>query len=163
MNPLHVLFKVAGAEYALPVKDVLQMESFTGATPVPGSPTYVAGLVHVRGRVVPVIDLRARFGEAAIEPTLDSRIVVAQSADRVVGLLVDSAREVVKLDPKATQATPRVIAEHSQNFVRAVAHVGTRLILLIDLPKILGEEQSHDDRSLPESADQSAGRRELPA
>ena len=163
MSTLHVLFKVAGAEYALPASDVLQMESFTGATPVPGSPPYVAGLVHVRGRVVPVIDLRLRFGEPAVLATLDTRIVVAQREGRVVGLLVDSAREVIKLDPKDTQPTPRVIAEHSQNFVRAVAHVGTRLILLIDLPKILGEEHSHDDRSLPESAEHAAGRRELPA
>jgi purine-binding chemotaxis protein CheW len=62
MSTLHVVFKVAGAEYAIPASEVLQMESYTGATPVPGAPAHVAGLMQVRGRVVPVVDARARFG-----------------------------------------------------------------------------------------------------
>lgn len=62
MSVLHVVFKVDGAEYVLPAADVLQMESFTGATPVPGAAPHVAGLVQVRGRVIPVVDARLRFG-----------------------------------------------------------------------------------------------------
>ena len=86
------------------------MESFAGATPVPGAPPYVAGLVQVRGRVVPVVDLRARFGLPAAEPTLDTRIVVAQHGERTVGLLVDSAREVRRsIARRAVQAAAAMV------------------------------------------------------
>src|SRR5580692_10982366 len=90
-SALHVVFKVADSEYMLPSETVLQMESFSGATRVPGAPPFVAGIVQIRGRVVPVVDLRLRFGISPGEPTLDSGIVVGQPGERIVGLLVDSA------------------------------------------------------------------------
>lgn len=140
---LHVVFVVASAEYALPIDAVLQMETFSGATLVPGTPAYVAGIVTVRGRVVPVIDLRARFGLPPTEVTLDTRIIVSESAERVVALRVDAAREVLQLDVQKHQPAPAVISERASGFVYAVHALGRRLLLLVDLPKILGEN-SHD-------------------
>ena len=140
MSALHVVFKVAGAEYAIPASEVVQMETFTGATPVPGAPLHVAGLVQVRGRVVPVVDARLRFGLPAVERTLDSRVVVGQLGPRTVGLLVDSAREVLKLAPEQLQPPPPLVAEQAQGFVKAVAQVGQRLVMLIDFPRVVGEE-----------------------
>jgi purine-binding chemotaxis protein CheW len=137
---LHVLFRVGDSDYVLPAGDVLQMESFEGATPVPGTAPYVAGLVQVRGRVVPVVDLRARFGLPAVAPTIDTRIVVVQSAERTVGLLVDSAREVVQLPPDALKPPPAVVANAGHGFVKAVAQSGKRLVMLIDFAKVIGEE-----------------------
>ncbi|MBS1123364.1 MAG: Positive regulator of CheA protein activity (CheW), partial [Deltaproteobacteria bacterium] len=90
MTTLHVTFRVGTADYALPAAQVLHLESFEIATHVPGAPTYVAGLMQVRGRVVPVVDLRLRFGLASIEHTIDHRVVVVQVGPRVAGLLVDS-------------------------------------------------------------------------
>lgn len=142
MSALHVVFKVAGAEYVIPASEVLQMESFTGATPVPGAPPHVAGLVQVRGRVVPVVDARSRFGMPPAERTLDSRVVVGQLGARVVGLLVDSAREVVKLDAGQLQPPPPMVAEQAKGYVKAVAQVGPRLVMLIDFPRVIGEETS---------------------
>ena len=140
---LHIVFSLAGAEYALPVASILQMETFSGATLVPGAPAYVAGIVTVRGRVVPVIDLRARFGLPPAELTLDTRIIVSETEGRVVALRVDSAREVLKLDVEKHQPAPSVISERASGFVYAVHALGPRLLLLVDLPKILGEN-SHD-------------------
>lgn len=140
---LHVVFTLAGAEYALPVTSVLQMESYDGATLVPGAPSYVAGIVTVRGRVVPVIDLRLRFGLPPAEPTLDTRIIVTECEGRVVALRVDSARQVLPLDVAQHQPAPSVLSERAQGFVQAVHPVGSRLLLIADLPKILGEN-SHD-------------------
>ncbi|HEX6767144.1 MAG TPA: chemotaxis protein CheW, partial [Polyangiaceae bacterium] len=94
---LYVVFGVNGSEYSLPADTVLQMESFEGATAVPGAPPFVAGVVQIRGRVLPVVDLRVRFGGTPGERVLDNRIVVGQHGERVVGLLVDNAREVVKI------------------------------------------------------------------
>jgi purine-binding chemotaxis protein CheW len=145
MSALHVVFKVAGAEYVIPASEVVQMESFTGATPVPGAPPHVAGLVQVRGRVVPVVDARARFGVPPAERTLDSRVVVGLVGTRTVGLLVDSAREVVKLTPEQLQPPPPMVAEQAKGFVKAVAQVGPRLVMLIDFPRVIGEEKVHAD------------------
>lgn len=140
MNLLHVVFKVGDSEYALPAAEVLQLEAYEGATQVPGAPPFVSGIVQVRGRVVPVVDMRARFSLPAAERTLDSRIILVAVEDRVVGLLVDSAREVIALPPGELQAPPRLVAERSEGFVRSVARVGGRLLMLVDTRKVIGEE-----------------------
>src|SRR5471030_1590202 len=133
---LHVVFSLAGTEYALPVETVLQMETFSGATHVPGAPAYVAGIVTVRGLVVPVVDLRTRFGLPPAALTLNTRIIVTESQGRVVALRVDSAREVLKLDIEKHQPAPSVVSERASGFVQGVHAVGPRLLLLVDLPKI---------------------------
>ncbi len=143
MSSLHVVFRVADSEYVLSTADVLQMESYTGATAVPGTLPYVAGVIQVRGRVVPVIDLRARFGLPGSPATIDSRVVVAQLNQRTVGLLVDSAREVVKLSPEQIQPPPPMLTEGAEGFVKAVAHVDKRMLMVIDFAKVIGEEPVH--------------------
>ena len=116
------------------------MESFQGATPVPGALRYVAGITQLRGRVVPVVDLRARFGLPPVEATLDTRVVVGQLGTRVVALKVDSAREVVRIAPAQQRPPPRVVSDGAEGFVEAVAQVGDRLLLVIDFAKVIGEE-----------------------
>lgn len=140
MSSLYVLLKVADADYVLAASDVLHMESFTGATRVPGSPDYVAGLVQIRRRVVPVVDLRVRFGLAAAEPTLDSRVIVVQSGERAIGLLADSAREVANLEDAQFRPPPELILEQASGYVTKVAQTGARLLMLIDFRKVIGEE-----------------------
>jgi len=141
-NELHVAFRVGAADYAVPASQVLHLESFDTATPIPGTPSYVAGLVQVRGRLIPVIDLRARFGLPAIPRTIDHRIVIVQSGARVTALLVDSARDVVKLDD-ATFARPPEMLDGGGGFVKAVATVAKKLFLLVDVPRVIGEELGH--------------------
>lgn len=147
MNALHVVFKVGDGDYVLPAADVLQMESFTSATPVPGAAAYVAGLVQIRGRVIPVIDLRARFGLPALARTLDSRVLVVQSGERQVGLLADSAREVVRIADDAFRPPPDVVAAQSSGYVSSIAQAGNRIVMRIDFDKIIGlnviSEENH--------------------
>ena len=137
---LHVLFKVADSEYVVAASDVLHMESFTAATRVPGTEDHVVGVMQIRQRVVPIIDLRRRFGLPEIAATIDSRVVVVQSDQRAVGLLVDSAREVVQLTAEAFRPPPDVITQRAQGFVAQLAQAGARLVMLIDLRKVIGEE-----------------------
>lgn len=143
MSNLHVLCKVADGEYLIPASEVLQMESYAGATKVPGASAAVAGLVQVRGRVVPVLDLRLVFGLQPAEPTFDSRVVVMQTDQRTVGLLVDSAREVLKIAADDFQPPPPIVAQQTDGLVKAVTQVGPRLLMLIDVRKVLGEEHDH--------------------
>lgn len=137
---LHVVFKVAGADYVLPASEVLHMDAYAGATPVPGTAPHVLGLVQVRGQVVPVIDLRRRFGLAVADAPDGARVIVVRQSDRIVGLLAESAREVLKLDPAAFKKPPEVITEHAQGFVKSVIQTGGRLLMRVDLDKIVGNE-----------------------
>jgi purine-binding chemotaxis protein CheW len=137
---LHVLFKVDEALYALPSDVVVQMESYGGATVVPGAPPFVAGIIQLRGRVVPVVDLRVRFGLPARERTLETRVVVGEIADRTVALVADSAREVVRLAPSQLEPPPRLIDDGAKGFVKFVAQIGDRTVMVLDFGKVIGEE-----------------------
>jgi purine-binding chemotaxis protein CheW len=148
MTLLHVMFTVGETRYVVPADDVLQMESFNGATEVPGCAPHVAGLVQVRGRVIPVVDLRIRFGLPPVERTLDSRVIVVAHAGRHVGLLADSARQVLRIAAGDFQPPPEVIREQSRGFVSSIARAGADVVLRIDVAKVIGqegvpEEQSH--------------------
>jgi purine-binding chemotaxis protein CheW len=139
-SSLHVTFRVGTAEYVVPASQVLRLESFETATHVPGAPPYVAGLVQVRGRVVPVVDLRKRFGLPPIDRELAHRVVVVQLGARVAGLLVDSAREVIQLDETSFQDAPELIKRQANGFVSRVVIVRDRLFLIVDVPRVIGQE-----------------------
>jgi purine-binding chemotaxis protein CheW len=134
---LFVVFKVGGVDYALPADEVLQMESYSGATPVPGALDFVIGIMQLRGRVVPVVDLRSRFGLPPGERTLESRVVVAEKSGRSVALLADSAREVIRLAPAQHVPPPRMVGD--TGFVRSIVQLEGRTILVLDLEKVIGD------------------------
>lgn len=137
---LHVMFQVGGTDYVVPASDVLQMESFTGATLVPGVPAHVAGLVQLRGQVIPVVDVRARFGLPPAERSLDARIIVVGQGERRVALLVDRAREVVDLRAEAFRDPPDLVAERSAGFIRSIAQADSRVFMLVDVEKVIGQD-----------------------
>ncbi|HEU4613035.1 MAG TPA: chemotaxis protein CheW [Kofleriaceae bacterium] len=143
MSTLHVAFRVGNAEYAIDATDVLHLESFTEATHVPGAQAFVAGVVHVRGKLVPVVDLRKRFGLEPAARTLDSRVIVVKVGGRVAGLLVDSARDVVRLDEATFEPPPELLDSDASGFIKAVSTQAARLLLVVDVPRLIGEEASH--------------------
>lgn len=142
---LHIVFKVDDVAYALPGRDVLHLESFAGATPVPGSRPFVAGIVQLRGKVLPVVDLRRRFGLDPLPPTPESRVVVVETAGRTVALLADSAREIVELGADDVHPAPKAIDAGSQHFVRGVGHAKDRIFLILDTDKVVSDEGHVDD------------------
>jgi purine-binding chemotaxis protein CheW len=137
---LFVLFQVDGVAYALPSDVVLQMETYAGATPVPGTQPFVAGIIQLRGRVVPVIDLRARFGLPRAERTMDTRVVVGEREGRTVALVCDAAREVARIAPSQLKPPPRLVDLGARGFIRAVAQLGERTVMVLDFAKVIGEE-----------------------
>jgi purine-binding chemotaxis protein CheW len=145
MSALHILFKVGGAEYVVPSSLVAEVESFTSATRVPGAPAHVIGLVQIRGRVLPVIDLRARFGLEAVTRDLASRVIVVKDEGRQVGLLADEAREVIRLDDNAFRPPPPVVVEQSGGFVDAIAVAGPRMVMRINARRIIGTDPSIEE------------------
>lgn len=142
---LHIVFQVAGVAYAIAGRDVLHLESFSGATPVPGVRPFVAGIVQLRGRVLPVVDLRRRFGLPHEPPTAHSRVLVITVQGRTVALLADSAREIVQLGPGDVSPPPKIVDDGSRSFVRGVGRAGDRMFLLLDANRVVNEEEPADD------------------
>lgn len=142
---LHVLFKVGDMDYVVSAADVLHMESFVGATKVPGTQPHVVGVMQIRQRVVPILDLRTRFGLPPSESQADARVIVVSWTQRAIGLLVDSAREVIELSADAFSAPPQAVTHRAQGFVTALAQAGTRMVMRVDLGKIIGEEELHGE------------------
>lgn len=140
---LYILFRVAETEFVMAADAVLQMESFTRATRVPGAPDYVAGVVQLRGRMLPVVDLRIRFGFPRAELTIDSRVIVAERDGRPVALLVDYAREVVRIAPSQRKPPPTLMEGSVTRFVDSIVQIGERTVLVLDFARAIGEEVSH--------------------
>ena len=139
----YILFTVAGTTYALPSGEVRHMEMLEGVTRVPNAPTFVDGVVFSRGQVVPVVNLRARFGFERAAYDLRTRLIVVQAAGRVIGLVVDSAREFVNIPPESIQPPHEALAGMSGRYVEGVASLGDRrLVLTLDLSRILNFAES---------------------
>ena len=133
----YILFSVTGTTYALPSAEVRHMEMVENITRVPNAPSFVDGVVFSRGQVIPVINLRARFGFDRAPYDLKTRLVVVRSSGRTIGLLVDSAREFVSIPPGAVQPPHEALAGMSGRYVEGVASLGDRLILILNLERIL--------------------------
>ncbi|HXI27494.1 MAG TPA: chemotaxis protein CheW [Vicinamibacterales bacterium] len=133
----YILFSVSGTTYALPTADVRHMEMIEDITRVPNAPSFVDGVVFSRGQVVPVVNLRARFGFERAPVDLRTRLIVVQSASRTIGLLVDGAREFVSIPPDSVQPPHEALTGMSGRYVEGVASIGDRLILILNLERIL--------------------------
>lgn len=133
----YILCGLAGTTYALRSDDIEQLEMVGHLTPVPNAPAFVDGVTSVRGRVIPAISLRARFGFERQAHDLRSRLIVVRSENRSVGLIVDSAREFAAIPESAIQPPPEGLVELSTRYLRGVAHLGERLVLILDVGELL--------------------------
>lgn len=132
-----VTFEAAGETYGLPVLCVEEVLRVTTITRLPFAPAPVCGITQLRGRVLPVVDLRVRLGQGAAVVGPRSRIVVVSSRGRSLGLLVDGAREVVKLLPSAMEAPPPEVMSERSGFLTAVYRREGSVVILLDVEKVL--------------------------
>lgn len=133
----YILFELAGTTYAVPSASVQRMEMLEQVTPVPNAPAFVDGVVFSRGRVVPALNLRSRFGFPRAEYDSKSRLIVVTHGDRAVGLIVDSAREFVTVPGDAILPPPDGLAGTSGAYLSGVATVGPRVVLLLNVAEVL--------------------------
>jgi len=132
-----ILFELAGTAYAIPSDAVQQMEMVDQITPVPDAPSFVDGVVFVRGQVVPVVNLRARFGFERVPLTLKTRLMVVSRHGRTVGFLVDSAREFITLSEESISPPPEAVTGLSGKYLAGIANTANRLVLILDIDEVL--------------------------
>ena len=133
----YILCDVAGTAYAVDSREVEQLEMVGALTAVPNAPPYVEGVTSSRGKVIPVVNLRARFGFPRVAADPRSRIIVTRTDGRTIGLLVDSAREFTRIPADAVQRAPDAL-DASAPYLRGVARLGDRLVLVVDVRTLLG-------------------------
>jgi purine-binding chemotaxis protein CheW len=133
----YILFGVAGTTYAIRSDQVLHMEMVEHVTPVPNAPGFVEGVVFSRGHVVPVVNLRARFGFDRAALDLRTRLLIVQIDGRRVGLLADEAREFIAIADDAVRPPNDAIAGLSGNYLEGVATLGERIVLLLDIREVV--------------------------
>ncbi|MBO1255206.1 chemotaxis protein CheW [Alteromonas sp. 5E99-2] len=134
--------------YGINVMQVQEVLRYTEIAPVPGAPDYVLGIINLRGNVVTVIDTRTRFGLSSSDITDNTRIVIIESDEQVVGILVDSVAEVVYLRSSEIDSAPNVGTEESAKFIQGVSNRDGNLLILVDLNKLLSDEEWEEISSL---------------
>ncbi len=133
MTETYVLFEVAGTTYGLRTRDVQHMEMLERVTPVPNTSPAVEGVVFSRGQVIPAVNLRVRFGLPREPHTMRSRLIVVQLQQRLVGLIVDASREFLAIPDESIRPIQDAITGLEGNYLKGIAALGPRLVMLLDL------------------------------
>ena len=133
----YILFSVAGTTYAVRSQQVLHMEMVEHVTPIPNAPPFVEGVVFSRGQVVPVINLRARFGFERAPLDLRTRLLIVQDESRRVGLMADEAREFSAIADSAIQPPHESISGLSGHYLEGVATRGERIVLILSIREVV--------------------------
>lgn len=140
----YVVFRLENEFYGINISNVKSIEKIQGITRVPNSPDYVKGVINLRGEVVPVIDLRIRFGLETKEYDSSSRIIIILIRDIIIGLVVDSSSEVIQLTQEEIDKPPTVSNDATEDFVMGLGKKDNRLVILLDLLKVLGTSEDQE-------------------
>jgi len=132
-----ILFELSGTTYGVRGRFVQQIEMIDDVASVPNAHPAVEGVVLVRGQVIPALNLRTRFGFERIERELRSRLVVINTGTRVVGLVVDTAREFLKIATESIEPPPEALTGLSGHYLEGIATIGGRMILILNLEAVL--------------------------
>ena len=137
----YLTFILAGEEYGVDILRVQEIKGWDRATPIPNTPDYVRGVINLRGTIVPIIDLRSRFGMSSIEygPTTVVIVlkVISEERDRIMGVVVDAVSEVYNVQEEAMRAPPDFGGAVSVDFVRGLATVDEKMIIVLDIDRLL--------------------------
>ncbi len=136
-----VTFRLGDEKYGINVMQVQEVLRITEIAPVPGAPSYVLGIINLRGNVVTVIDTRSRFGLMPKEPDDYTRIVIIESEGHIIGIQVDSVAEVADLRASEIETAPNVGNEESSKYIQGVTSRDNQLLILVDLNKFLSDEE----------------------
>jgi purine-binding chemotaxis protein CheW len=139
-----IVFQLEEEEYAVSVQQVGSIERIQPITRVPQTEAFVKGVINLRGVITPVIDIRIRFGLEEMEYTESSRIIIVYLDDMEVGLIVDSANDVIDIPENSIEPAPEIIGALDTDYIEGVAKVNDRLLILLDLQKVLTPEEIKD-------------------
>jgi purine-binding chemotaxis protein CheW len=139
-----VSFKIGNEEFGVDILKVQEINKMVPITKVPNSPVFVEGVINLRGKVIPIVDFRKRLGMEKAEQTKDTRIIVVDVDSRTIGFIVDSVSEVLRIPRSITEAPPEIVTGIDSEFITSVGKLDDRLLILIDLNKILSTAEKDE-------------------
>jgi len=145
-------FRIGDETFGLRIASVREIVRVPEITAVPQAPDYIEGVINLRGKIIPVMDLRKRFGEREVRRDKKNRILVVEVDSKLVGLIVQSASEVIKIAPSEIEAPASLLQEGEMGFVTGVGKLNGRLIILVDLRKLLQKGEWKRLEETPEPA-----------
>lgn len=137
-----VSFRLAEEEYGIEITKIREIILITQITQIPQTPHYVRGLINLRSTVIPVIDLRARFGLPEGDTTDSSRIMVLNVGTKTIGIVVDAVNEVLRVAQGQISPPPPTVAGLGREYLTGLVKLEDRLLILLDVEKIFGEEEA---------------------
>lgn len=136
-----VTFKIAEEEFGVDILRVQEIIRMMPITKVPNAPSFVEGVINLRGKVIPIIDMRRRFDMAATAHDAQTRITVMDLRGQVVGFVVDEVREVLRIKESTVEAPPRMVTGIGSDYLKGVGKLDDRLLILLDLDQLLSETE----------------------
>ncbi|HOQ49376.1 MAG TPA: chemotaxis protein CheW [Candidatus Kapabacteria bacterium] len=136
-----VSFHIEEEEFAVDILNIQGINRMMNITRVPNTPAFVEGIINLRGQVIPVVNLRKRLGFPPKEPDKATRIIVVEIGKRVIGFIVDSVNEVLRISSSITEPPPPMVAGIDSEYITAVGKLEDRLLILLDLEKVLSGEE----------------------
>jgi purine-binding chemotaxis protein CheW len=130
-------FRIGRETFGLPIAMVREIVRVPEITSVPNAPEYIEGVINLRGRIIPIVDLRKRFGQRSFEQNKKNRIIVVELGVRAFGLIVNSASEVLRIPPSDIEEPRNVFQEGELDYVTGVGKLNGRLVILLDVNRIL--------------------------
>ncbi len=139
-----VSFNVDKEEFGIDIQCVQEINRIVEITHVPNSPEFVSGVINLRGKVIPIIDLRKRFGFPPKVSDRNTRIIVVEISAMVVGFIVDSVREVIQISKSITEPPPQIVAGIGSEYINAVAKLENRLLIILDIERVLRDKEKQE-------------------
>ncbi len=136
-------FRLGGQDFCIEVMVVREIRGWTPATPLPNAPSYVRGVVNLRGAVLPIVDLATKLGLSPAEPTKQHVIIVVQAGPQVVGLLVDGVNDILMVTDDMIQPTPPVASTLDQSYVTGLITIDDKMLSLLELDQVLPPPEQH--------------------
>jgi purine-binding chemotaxis protein CheW len=151
-----VVFSIGAEEFGVEIMNVQEIIRMTSITRIPQAPDYIKGIINLRGRIIVVINLNVVLGMQSKEQDENTRIVVAGIGDTVMGFIVDAVSEVIRLPEKNVEPAPAVIADKiGTEYVMGVGKLDNRLLILLNLDKILSAKELHSIQSISNEAEEA--------
>jgi purine-binding chemotaxis protein CheW len=137
----YLTFTLGQEEYGLEILKVQEIKGYSAITPIPNTPPYIKGVMNLRGTVIPVVDLRSKLSMSEAEYNQFTVIIVVTVGTKVMGLIVDAVSDVLNIPKSDIQATPDFGAQVDARFINGMAKAGEKLVVLLDIEKVLGGEE----------------------